>query len=236
MAQRRLVKFIEPHRKYNLKFDVETDFALSSYPELSGKYIKEVPIPWMDYKWFYATKSVFKVYFLISQYIIPAVQNVYIPLGKVQKIILVRPDGLLSGNIYFQFWLMNEKEVKILDVYEEINFSVSAPGYEIIEFPFPTYELELLMLIPDPSNDWGFDIDIYPFSTSDVLVLDDVSGLKATDTIINTIYKYDFVGGSGAISNPHYARPSFRTKIKISNDDTENPLLSLRLQIVSFED
>jgi len=241
MDKEKTLAFKEPQRKYNLKLDASSDFRLSSdtgwEAEISGKCLKIVPISYGGYKFFYAPRTVLEVYFLVDDsYLVPVYQKLYVPLGRVKNIVLVRPDGLLSGNVYFQFWLTNIKEIEILDVFEKMNFDVLASGYEIVEIPFPTYEFSLLMLIPSPSDNWGFDIDIYPFATSDHLVLDDVSGLTTTDIVVNTIYKYHFIGGSGAVSNPHYTRPSYRTRIKISNDDAVNPLPSLRLQLLSFED
>jgi len=241
MGKEKILAFKEPQRKYNLKLDASSDFRLSSgtswESEIAGKYFKIVPIPYSDYKFFYAPRTVLDLYFLIDDsYLIPVYQNLYVPLGRVKNIVLVRPDGLLSGNVYFQFWLTSIKEIEVLDVFEKMNFDVTPSNYVNIEIPFPTYEFSLLMLVPSPSDDWGFDIDVYPFNTNDTFVLDDVSGLIATDTVINTIYKYDFVSGAGAMSNPHYTRPSYRTRIKISNDDAVNPLPSIRLKIISFED
>jgi len=230
----------EPQVKYNLKL-TPSDFREATETgweiQLLGEdiYIINVKIP---YKYLYIPPSPFDVYLYSNKYteLIKAPQGVFVLMDIVDIIILVKPSGLLSGNIYFQYWLSNVETIRILDVYEKMNFDVTATNYVNIEIPFPTYEMMLLMLIPSPSDNWGFDIDIYPFNTNDTLVLDDVSGLIATDTVVNTIYKYHFIGGSGAVSDPHYTRPSYRTRIKISNNDTGSDMLSLRLQLVSFED
>lgn len=235
MDQRRLEKFIEPHKKYNLKLKANTDFKLSTYPELSGKYIKEIPIPWIDYKWFYAPTSVVKIYFLTDQYIVPAVQNVYVPLGKVQKIILVRPDYLSSGDIYFQFWLLNTESVKILDIHEEKELILLKNGVsKICYIPFPTYQMKLYFYIPLNPTSIDFNITIQPINEDHDFILDELIG--TTEKLINNVYKYDFIGGSGVVTNPHYPFPSYLTYVELKNNDVSDDILGCRLKVISFED
>jgi len=240
MGRLKTLALKEPQEKYNLKL-TPSDFREATATEWGGLLVGEdifiinVKIP---YKYLYVPRCPFGVYIYSTQYtnLMKVPQGVFMLINIIDKIILVKPSGLLSGNLYFQYWLSNVESVRILDVYEKTIANISPSGFEIIEVPFPTYEISLLMVVPGVSTDWGFDVGIYPLNKPDIFMLDDVSGLTADDTVINTIYKYHFIGGSGAVSNPHYPRPSYRTRIKISNYDASNPMLSTDLQLISFED
>lgn len=242
-AKRELIESfgLDIPKKHNLVLDASSDFRSPSGgwedTYFTGEKIKVIQLPFHQFEYLYIPYSVVGCYMhMLNGGIESVLDYQFVPLCKTDKLILVRPTGLLSGSIYFQYFLTDSlTPIKILDVYEKINFEVTPSNYVLMEIPFPTYEFELIVLVPTPSDSWGFDIDIYPFTTSDTFVLDDVSGLVGTDTVINTIYKYDFVGGSGAVSNPHYTHPSYRTKIKISNDDAVNSMPSLRLRLISFE-
>jgi len=231
---RRIALFKEPQKKYNLQFDVASDFILSPYPdpELAGKYIKSIPINHLNFKYLYIPPTVYRgLYLRKDSYLIPAVQNIFIPLNRVTKLILVRPDGLVSGNIYFQYWVTNVESVKIYDSYYK-HSSISAGSFISIDIPFPTYNMKVLILLSNNPTDIDYTASIEPFNTHREFTLDYQANI--TETEINNFYKFAELGGSGAITSPHYTFPSFQTRFQIENDDAGVAISDCWFELISW--
>lgn len=240
MSKLKTLAFKEPQVKYNLKL-TPSDFREATdtgwEKQLLGEdiYIIDIKIP---FKYLYVPLCPFDVYLYSTKYanLMKAPQGIFVLMDIVDKIILVKPSNVTSGNLYFQYWLSNVESVKILDIYNKLDFSINVSAYELMEVPFPTYKFRLLIVITIPSTDWDLEMYIYPYPNNTPLMLEHITGLGSDDTIINNIYEYNFIGGSGAVTNPHYNMPSFRTTIRINNKDSMNILNNINLRLMSFED
>lgn len=232
--------FTDIQKKYNLKLNANNDFRESSdtgwESQISGRYFKIIPISYLKYKFFYAPTTVLDLYFLVDDnYLVPAYQNIYIPLGRMNQIILVRPDGVTSGDLYFQYWLSNIESVKVFDVYEKIGFTLPmGGGGEAIFMPFPTYQMKFYLKIPTNPTSIDFNINIQPVQDNHTFALDELDG--TTEKLINNYYEYNKIGGSGVVTNPHYPFPSWSTYIGIINNDVGADIVNCRLKVISWED
>ena len=239
MGKEKIELFKDPQIKYNLELNADLDFRISSdiswESQISGKYFKMIPISYLKYKFFYAPTSVLDLYFLVdNSYLVPVSQNVYIPLGRVNQIILVRPNDLASGYIYFQYWLSNLESVKILDFYEKTNFSIAGGMNEIMRMPFPTHQMKVLFKCGTNPTSFKFYISIYTFNRDLAFTLDYKAGI--TDLFINNIYKFDKIGGSGGVTDPQYPWTSFETTVQIDNEDPGVSMNNCYLKLMSWKD
>lgn len=232
MKRRKTLFFKDPQKKYNIGLDAATDFIASPYPELSGEQTKDIPVQWLDFKYLYIPSSVIRVYLLKDSYLIPVVHNVITPLNKVNKIVLVRPTGMTSAYIYFQYWLTNLLSVKIYDEYNGNNFTLTHGDIQITNIPFPTYNLKVLLELGSNPTNINYQVNISPFDGGTHFILDAKTGI--TELIINNFYKFSELGGSGAITEPHYIFPSFRTQIYLTNADPEVDITGCYLKVISW--
>lgn len=236
----RVVKYLKPQEKYNLQLNADTNFRAATDTgweiQLLGKYIYIIDIK-TPYKYLHIPSCGFDVYLHSTEYVnlMKVPQNIFIPLDIIDKIILVRPGGLSSGFILFQYWLSDIESVKILDVYDESNFILTPNTEQNYRMPFPTYQLKVIFYAP--TNPTGLTIHflIYPFNSSQGFVLDMKTGITEFGTILNNVYEYDKICGSGAVTDPHYPFPSFETILSFTNEDLANPMNNCYLKVVSWE-
>lgn len=241
MGKMKTLAFKEPQEKHNLKL-TPSDFREATNTgwekQLLGEkiYIINIKIP---FKYLYLPPCPFVVYLYSIKYanLMKAPQGIFVLMDIVDKIILVRPSGLVVGDIYFQYWLSNVESVKILDVYENYIGDILGSQNLIFEIPFPTYQLLVVFLVGINPTSYQYIVTIRPFSTGIVGDYEiDNAGALATTNGINNYYFYDRVGGCREVTEPSYPRPSFRTKVNIINNDAESDMEGCLLRLISFGD
>jgi len=243
MEKRETLVFKEPQKKYNIKLDASSDFRLSSdtgwESQIGGKHFKLIPVSYLKYKFFYAPTTVLEIYFLSEGgELKPVYQNIYILLGKVKDLVLVRPEGMVSGILYFQFWLSNIESINISDHYETGEFDPIPSALESIELPFPTHQLRIWLKLNMNPTSINFQVLISNscYDAINPYTLDYMPALAGNGLRINNYYEYNRIGGSEIETDPRHPFPSFFTEIRIENNDAGSSVTDVDVIVDSFGD
>ena len=244
-AKRELIESsgLDIPKKHNLVFDASTDFRDPSggweEEHFTGEKIKIINLPFHQYEYLYIPYSVIGCYIhTLGGRVRPVLDYQFIPLYKVDKLILIRPTGITTNNVYFQYFLTDTlTPIKIYDVYEEIGFTlVKGSVFQKYELPFPSFQLKVLLKLPTNPTSIDYNISSYLYNDSGSVILDDKNGIAGAPLTINNIYRYDLISGSGEVTEPHYPFPSWRTHIGLINNDAGTDIPDVRLKVISWED
>jgi len=209
---------MRPQVKYNFEA-LASNFKLSSDVPFVGKYIYRIPISSAQYKWFYALVSALDMYFVLkTSEVVPVIFNFFIPLDLVEYLVVVRPEGWTSGFVFFQYYLTNSdsKDFQVFDLYESVDFDISSEGDKTVRVPFPTYNFKFLFTVQSANPDYRLQILQYFYKKIKSFQTESMDNI--TEKIVNNYYLMSQIGGSGAVTEPHYPFPSWHTYINIHNN------------------
>ena len=252
LLKRELSQILKPQEKFNLELD-PSDFRAATNTgwekQLLGEniYIIDIRIP---YEFLYLPTCPFDIYLHSTKYtnLMKIPQNIFIPIDIIDKIILVKSPLITSEKMLFQYWLSDIKSVKIYDIYERLNFDLIANTEWSTLLPFPTYQIRVLLKCDNNPTGLTFKLTTLPYSLClgripsclSCLDVDNKSGIiggtAEGDAILNNIYNYDKIGGSGEETNPHYPLPSWNTFVSLKNEDVAVDMEHCYLKIISWED